>query len=483
MKSRLFLSNWLCASALAAGACVSLSDLPRSDGDAEAAATDDTPQIREDPDDGAPVRDADLDEPDAGETEERDAAELAEPDASPSKQPKDQDSSLPIDAGPDSGDVVVIIEPPVEPTVKSCLKSADCAANEACDGARCIARCTSYGACVAYEAERPINALYTVDDVLYWVFGSTTDVLGNPRKDAELWRKAPNEAPVRIVTGLLTASELVFRNGYVYYRQGASLYRAPLQADATAQHLYNLPELDWGLWAIGDSFIAFGAAHSIEVGSLDGSAALRSIPVDLDANLFGVPLAASGDIVYFQRARNGKISSVRIADPFVIEGTMASLNIGPTSVVRGTTIFSLCTLGPAAGILCGQDLNDGTVFTAATVPDTIYEIRTGASLPEFISGPWAYWGAMFTDAHDSQYSELNRYSLLSVGTTQPVIKPGTKDSVMPTDGPMAASSSKLFFTPKYGSSLLYELPLPPDPCASDLPCPTGKTCGSDKLCH
>ncbi len=229
---------------------------------------------------------------------------------------------------------------------------------------------------------------------------------------------------------------------------------------------------------VGDSFVAFATNNGIAVGSLDGRAALRTIPAQaLDI------VAAAADRIYFRtylpetfdKPIRYEISSVRVVEPFTIENTQLLAASGFNAFVRGSVLYSDCS-GVDTG-LCAQDLADGTTFMLGSSS----RHAVGCTVSD-----WAYRGG------GPYLLGIQRLSLVRRGTSQVIVSPDANDSdVRPFL--FAVVGDRLYFSPgRYPSSgsegatyipLLYEMPLPPEPCVADLPCPIGKTCGADNLCH
>jgi hypothetical protein len=444
----------LCALLLLAPACITLEDIPLPKDAGE------TSVANEDADTWSEL-DAEVD------------SGSSEVDSGTVWRPDEWDAEVDSGSVPqDSGTVL-----------RACSGSQDCELDEYCSPVEpsidraprsvCRPKCAD-GTCATIFTERNVSVLWADSDALYWATYPSTDPLGNPRRDGELWRMQSGQTPKRLADQLSEESQFVIHRGHAYYRSRQQLFRVPVDLSGAAQPLYELPAGESSRWNVGGSAIVIGTSMGLATGSPDGSTPLKTVySGGIDR---GPPAWVAEDSLYFVPITDGAWSfkSMRLVEPYAVEDTVfPSVLAAMIWDVRAPYVY---THGGRV------DLRDGrieTVVGSATLSDD-----RSAQHREFIYGDWIY-----LYVHNGERDQLARWSLISLGVGQELIPEGVH--AWYGENGLAEGFSGALFAP-YGNSLyivsprgriIHERPLPLDPCETNLPCPNGKSCGSDKLCH
>ncbi|HEX6240042.1 MAG TPA: hypothetical protein VFZ61_04085 [Polyangiales bacterium] len=425
------------------------------------------------PDDAALAPDAD--DPDPSDASVDTGA--LEPDPEDAGEDANWGGPYPIDASVDTG--------PVQPHPEGCTANNGCQAHEVCGPeAICMPRCTAYGACVVAQTARDISRVAADVDALYWALAPSQDALGNYRRDGELWRMLPGQAAERIADQLGDAQgqpTFAVHGGFVYFVRGRELHRRVVDASQPSAHVYTFPGSGQVSWKVGDGFVAVlsweASDSSLLLGNSDGSGPLqpRWSATSPWGSLWGI--AADGDRLYFVGAAANEgayIKSLRPSDSATLTTHAERLDMS-SSEPLGVYERRLLSMYRPGNSIRSFNLDDGETQGVARA------LTSQEGLP-FLFRDWIYWYE-----GNAEHGTIVRYSLESVGTLQTIVARDA-DQSMSYPG-LAVLGGQLYTVarrggyPEFKYRLIYAMPLPPEPCAADLPCPSGKSCGSDALCH
>lgn len=366
------------------------------------------------------------------------------------------------------------------PEPLACTANGECGADQICGPeARCMPRCTSYGACVVAQASREITGLVADGEAIYWSLTATLDPVGNLRRDGQLWRMVPGQAPALLSDQLSNGTIVNFRvhDGYVYFTRGDVIHRRIADASLPDERVQTFVGGVPYHWAVGDGFIAAISDQGTLLGSADGVRPMEPIAGVPAAGANVAALTAAGERLYIVEFIGATISikSFAAADP-------ASITVHASYV--GDVIF-----GPVLGIYQRFLLHHDTAYSrvcSINLDDAFRQNVAGSGsgpATSFLAGDWIYWYQWENTTNGS----VTRYSIQSIGTAQTLI---SRDAKSVSGSISITTLADQLYTVAEGSGeatsrfrLIYAMPLPPEPCAAELPCPTGKTCGVDALCH
>lgn len=380
---------------------------------------------------------------------------------------------------------------PVDPNCSCASSSQICNAQ-----GTCVDRCESSGVCATWLTSSSVTAMYAEGSTLYYATAPKTDPLGNPGKNASLYRvEYPGGTPTRLATGMGKVWRIVGRYGEATFAEVESSGALGLQRIADAGQIAELDSNIHSPASMRDSRIVYESPDRLNLRFVDVGKTL--VPTTLltlqsdpsDPAELEQPQVLS-TVIWFGRALSGsQYGNCTIG----LSDLSASPKCKSGDYFREGSMLIVGTAGDklyvnftwAALLILEADSEGVTQRTLANADGTSFfgQLPLGTSLSE----GWLYsWLGSSDAVTKNRTVRLVRYPT-AVGRLPQEVMPfeiatpsvvGVSDpingSIDRSDSTFAVSSAGIFWIqndaePNDGQ-YIFHAPLPPQPCDSELPC-------------